>query len=133
MHKILLVKSEVLCMDDSSRIWQDFILSELQAGKSGLSVVDTLENEYGWDRTVAWQWVRESLQRVGNQDYGSDTRGEYGVRPARILLGLAAIAIGIAITGGTYAAAGPGETYYIVWGPVVYGGWLVLSGLFSSD
>jgi hypothetical protein len=37
---------------------------------------------------------------------------------------------GLAVTIGTYAAAGPGGTFIITWGAIVFGGYQFLKGLF---
>jgi len=36
---------------------------------------------------------------------------------------------GLLLTVLTYGAAGPGETYYVFWGAVLYGGWRLIRGI----
>ena len=47
-----------------------------------------------------------------------------------IVGGLALIALGFAITAGTYWFAGPGETYYVTGGAFIIGAFLVLKGIY---
>lgn len=47
---------------------------------------------------------------------------------ANFLWGVIWITIGAVVTAVTYAAADPGGTYVLFWGPVVYGGWKVIKG-----
>jgi len=40
------------------------------------------------------------------------------------------VAIGVAITAGTYSLGG--STFLVAWGPVIFGGWQMLKGLYQA-
>ena len=46
-----------------------------------------------------------------------------------VIWGIVILAVGLAITVGTYASAAPGESYFVAWGAAAWGGFKVLSGL----
>jgi hypothetical protein len=41
------------------------------------------------------------------------------------------VAIGGIVTAATYATADPGGTYILFWGPIVYGGYRLVVGVFK--
>ena len=101
-----------------------FIEGAFRSGLTKEQIVTAME-ESGYDRRNAASWVSSVSFQMEGQD-----KGEYREFPTPdFLIGLPCILIGAAISYGTYASAGPGETYVIWWGIIAYGGFRVLRGI----
>lgn len=83
------------------------------------------ESEYIADRALLGEPVDpEALQTVqleAEQAVERDSSGDF-------LISAVASAIGGGATWATFAAADPGGTFFILWGPAVYGAWKFLQG-----
>lgn len=82
---------------------------------------------------VGGGWPEESARGFVDQvDQAVSQHGGVVARPDvtwDFVIGVGALAIGGAITWGTYTSAGPGETYWIMFGPMIYGGYRILRGI----
>lgn len=101
-----------------------FIEGAVRGGQTKDQIVTAMV-ESGWERKQAASWVSSVAWQMEGQ-VGQQYR-EFPVWD--FLIGFVALGIGGAITLGTYTSAGPGETYWIVWGPMIYGGYRVLRGI----
>jgi len=66
------------------------------------------------------------VQRI--VDARHQARSQRGTKD--LVLGAVLVLIGSAITLGTWAAAGPGGTYFVTWSALAFGGFYILRGLF---
>ncbi|MGO4884407.1 MAG: hypothetical protein ACLP59_26835 [Bryobacteraceae bacterium] len=95
-------------------------------------MIDRVENEGG-----AWVKVRDSAGNEGYIDGQTKIRrGEGGASGAKesagknMALGALFCIGGILITSWTYSSASQsGGTYYVMYGPIIFGGWRFLKGL----
>lgn len=101
-----------------------FIEDEFRSGQTKEQIVTAMVDS-GWDRRRAASWVSSVVwQMEGHAGH------QYREFPAwDFLIGLPCILIGAAISYGTYASAGLGETYVVWWGIIAYGGFRVLRGI----
>lgn len=80
---------------------------------------------------VAALATHQSAGPITGQPYPVDELDAARSEARRIVLvGLAILAVGVAITWGTYAAPGPGGAFFAAWGPIVFGLYRLGTGLF---
>lgn len=105
-------------------IYRDLALwvrAELDDGKSQEEIIAGLEEEQ-WPRDFATELVRAVTSASTEQAVERDPSGDFAISAV-------ASAIGGGATWATFAAADPGGTFFMLWGPAVYGGWKFLQGV----
>lgn len=76
----------------------------------------------------------KSKNRYGQTQYQAPSNSSSG--SSQVAIGAVIMLVGCAITFFSYQSAAnspTGGTYYITYGPIIFGGWLVLKGLMSGD
>jgi hypothetical protein len=108
-----------------------FVAVQLNQGIEMKAIVDQLEAE-GMPRNQAIDLVVgfNEKQKAELADPGLANRAELAVKGRnRMLIGLAALVGGGLITIASYTAAAPGGTYFLFYGPMIYGAIATVSGL----
>jgi hypothetical protein len=108
-----------------------FVATQLDQGVEMKTIVDQLEAE-GMPRNQAIDLVVgfSEKQKAELADPGLANRAELAVKGRnRMLIGLAALVGGGLITIASYSAAEPGGTYFLLYGPMIYGAIATVSGL----
>lgn len=76
----------------------------------------------------------KSKNRYGQTQYQAPSNSSSG--SSQVAIGAVIMLVGCAITFFSYQSAAnspTGGTYYITYGPIIFGGWLVLKGLMNGD
>jgi len=115
--------------NEQFRILVTSVAKALNEGSTPSEVIRELVGN-GYSEQAASRFVaqvdlaRLGLRRVAPQD----ARGG-GVK--NMVIGGVIAGIGTAVTVGTYNSAGPGETYYVAWGAMAFGGIQFFAGLLT--
>ena len=121
----------------------EYVTSRLRAGAAKRDVVELLVDQ-GVDRNAAWLHVRRVNETLphdverGLLDFVDSGYSGYTYKApgrsdwaSRLLVGLLSIMAGLGITACTYASAGPGEAYFVVWVPIALGAYHVGGALMT--
>ena len=110
------------------------VKEKLDDGATARYLVTHLEIGFGLSRQVAEFVVQqvsrcEPLSEEALYDELSAAEDAAEQDPNGVfLISAVASAIGGGVTWGTFTAADPGDTVYILWGPTVFGAWMFLRG-----
>ena len=115
-----------------------FVAGRLSAGETKRSVVEALVSE-GLTASEAWNVVRRvdetlphTVERAWLGMEGTHTYdGLERSHNKRFIAGAMSLGVGLGITACTYATAGPGEAYFVILAPVMWGAYQMVAALIS--
>ena len=106
--------------DDSVAYYSGEVYKALKAGRKRSDIVLNLCRS-GFDRREAVVFVDDLADRY--------ERGRRRGGVKALVWGVGSLVVGLGVTTGSYYLAGPGEAYVVLWGPVVFGLFLAIGGV----
>lgn len=106
-------------------------------------VINTDANECSNCKRIITEQVSNKKTQHSTSDKKHDKQAEYydssqkystpknSLNNSEVVVGVAMLLIGIALTWITYGAADGGGTYFVFWGLIIYGGYKIIKGLTS--
>lgn len=129
LEEIAMSSQEILAKINHQTVQPDlrFVLEQMHIGVPR-QMIERKLIEAGMDQESAHTLVTGLELQI--QELGAAAQKDAAGR--NIVIGLIWLAFGGGITMWTYSLASEGGRYYLVWGPMVYGGFKVITGLYQA-